>query len=507
MRCLVLHQHVPRDAPPDEQDVLAEAASVSAALRRLGWETETLAVSLDLARFAQDLRREAADLVFNLVESLDGSGPLCAAVPALLERIGLRFTGNGTAALALTADKQATRLALRHAGVPVPPGPEDDWPGPFIVKRVTEHASQGLGPHSVVAQLPPLESGWYAEAFIAGPEYNVSMLSDGRAGCTILPVAELVYAEQWPDGMPRILDYDTKWDRAHPLYAMTHSRFSDPGELGQLARHVWETLGLAGYARVDLRVGADGVAYVIDVNANPCLSEDAGFAEAAAQAGLDYTALIERIATHSLSAPVGWRGQGEVGRARHGNPLPHLTSPPPRPERNKLGARHGTAAAELRRHLAPADQAAIGALCRGTGFFRDAEIAIAEELAADRLARGDASDYRFLIADAPHGRLLAYACYGPVAGTRSSWDLYWIVVDRRAQGAGIGRRLLAAVIEDAAAAGCTRLYAETESTPLYAPTRAFYAGCGFLLQAVLPDFYAPGAGQQIWMRPVHRIGL
>lgn len=486
MKCLVLHQHVPRDAPPDEQDVLAEAASVTAALRRLGWDTETLAVSLDLATFAEDLCRETADFVFNLVESLDGSGPLCAAVPALLERSGLRFTGNRAAVLALTADKQATRRALRHAGVPVPPGPEDGWPGPFIVKRATEHASQGLGPHSVLATLPRLKPGWYAEAFIAGREYNVSMLSDGRGGCTILPVAELVYAEQWPADMPRILDYAAKWDRAHPLYKLTHSRFSEPGELGQLARHVWQTLGLDGYARIDLRVAADGVAYVIDVNANPCLGEDAGFAAAAAQAGLDYTALIGRIAERAKSCSMVLPGSCSgvmEGRAP------------------------GTPAHGLRRHLVPTDQAAIGALCRGTEFFTDAEIAIAEELAADRLARGDASDYRFLLADAPDGRLLAYACYGPIAGTRSAWDLYWIVVDRAAQGGGIGRHLLEAVIEDAAAAGGTRLYAETEATPLYAPTRAFYASCGFRLQAVLPDFYAPGAGQQIWMRPVERIGL
>jgi GNAT superfamily N-acetyltransferase len=418
---------------------------------------------------------------------------------------------------------------VRHAGIPVPPGPEDGWPGPFIVKRATEHASQGLGPHSVVEKLPPLEPGWYAEAFIAGREYSVSMLADGRGGCTILPTAELVYAEQWPADMPRILDYDAKWDHEHPLYALTHSRFSDPGEFGPLARHVWDALGLAGYARIDLRVGADGVAYVIDVNANPCLSEDAGFAEAAAQAGLDYTALIGCIVEVTTIRPGEHRHQEKnasstvmAGR----DPaipdfLPDLKtwmpgSSPGMTEWNGDGSRvrhhpadgaPETPAYSLRGHLVPADRAAIGALCRGTGFFRAAEIAIAEELAADRLGRGEASDYRFLIVDAPDERLLGYACYGPIAGTTSAWDLYWIVVDRAAQGAGIGRHLLQAVIEDAAAGGCTGLYAETEASPLYAPTRAFYAGCGFLLQAVLPDFYAPGAGKQIWMRAVRRTGL
>lgn len=487
MKCLVLHQDVPPDAPDDEQDVLAETASVTAALRRLGWEAVARAVSLDLTALARDLRRDPPDLVFNLVESLDGCGMLCAAVPALLERSGLHFTGNGAAVLALTGDKPATRRALRHAGIPVPPGPEDGWPGPFIVKRAAEHASQGLGPHSVTQQLPPLEPGWYAEAFIEGREYNIAMLADEHGGCMLLPMSELVYAEQWPADMPCILDYAAKWDRAHPLYTLTQSRFSDPGELGRIARHVWHALGLAGYARIDLRADADGVAYVIDVNTNPCLSEDAGFAAAAAAAGLDYTALIGRIvaATH-FPQPLGERG------TRRSSPV--LL-------REEGGER------ELRQDLTPADPRAIAVLCRTTGFFTDAEVAIAEELAADRLARGEASDYRFLIAETQDAQLLGYACYGPIAGTKSAWDLYWIVVDPSAQRTGLGRRLLNAVLAEAEAAGCTGLYAETEATPLYAPTRAFYAGCGFHLQAVLPDFYAPGAGKQIWMRPVRRTGI
>lgn len=489
MKCVVLHQAVPPDAPPDEQDVLAEAASVGAALRRLGWDVAAQPLSLDLAAAQERLRAETPELVFNLVESLDGGGPLCAVVPALLQHLGLRITGNGAAALALTADKPATRRVLQHAGVPVPPGPEDGWPGPFIIKRADEHASQGLGPDCVVQRLAAVPPGFYAEAFIDGREFNVAMLDDGAGGCTVLPVAELLYAPEWPAGRPRVLDYGPKWDRAHPLYALTTSRFAEAPELARIARRVWSALGLVGYARIDLRVSADSVAYVIDVNANPCLSEDAGFALAAAQAGLDYTALIGRIAAAALSAR---QGQGASSSSvnpssacgRAPNERVRLTPPP------------------LRGALRPEDPAAIAALCRRTGFFSDAEIAIAEELAADRLARGEASGYRFLIADSADERIAAYACYGPVAGTSGAWDLYWIVVDPAAQRTGLGRRLLDAVLAAALREGSRQLYAETESTPLYAPTRAFYAGCGFLLHATLPDFYATGAGKLIFMRPI-----
>ena len=141
----------------------------------------------------------------------------------------------------------------------------------------------------------------------------------------------------------------------------------------------------------------------------------------------------------------------------------------------------------------------IAALCRATGVFTDAEIAVAEELAADRRARGDASDYRFLLADGPEG-LAGYACFGPTPCTLSAWDLYWIVVHPRAQGHGLGRALVAAVLDAVRRAGGSRLYAETAGKPLYAPTRAFYAAAGFSLQAVVPDFYAPGDAKQIWLR-------
>jgi GNAT superfamily N-acetyltransferase len=126
-------------------------------------------------------------------------------------------------------------------------------------------------------------------------------------------------------------------------------------------------------------------------------------------------------------------------------------------------------------------------------------VAVAEELAADRRARGTASDYRFLLAELS-GALAGYACYGPTAGTAEAWDLYWIVVHPRAQGCGIGRALVAAVLDDMRRRGGRRLYAETSARPLYAPTRAFYAAAGFILQAVVAEFYAPGDAKQIWLR-------
>jgi D-alanine-D-alanine ligase-like ATP-grasp enzyme/GNAT superfamily N-acetyltransferase len=445
-------------------------------------------MGLDLAAAAAALRTLAPDVVFNLVESLDGGGGLAVAAPALLDRLGLAYTGNDLAALALTADKRATRRALRQAGILVPPAAEDGWPGPFIVKHATEHASFGLGAHSVVDAPPVPPPGWFAEAYVEGREFNLALLADGVA-VLALPAAEMLFRD-WPAGQPRIIDYAGKWLPERASYQRTVRCFAVEPALAKrlqgLAVACWRALGLAGYARIDLRLAADDVAYVIDVNANPCLSPDAGFAAAAAEAGLDFGEVAERIAGAGRKpSPPSIGGEGWV----RGTARPPLTP--------ALSPQAGGEGARLRQDLRPTDD--IAALCRATGVFSAPEIDIAEELAADRRTRGDASDYRFLLVDGREG-LNGYACFGPTPCTLSAWDLYWIVVHPRTQGHGLGRALVAAVLDEVRQAGGTRLYAETAGKPLYAPTRAFYAAAGFTLQAVVPDFYAPGDAKQIWLK-------
>ncbi len=157
-----------------------------------------------------------------------------------------------------------------------------------------------------------------------------------------------------------------------------------------------------------------------------------------------------------------------------------------------------------RRPLAQ-DAAAVARLVRASGFFNPAEVAVARELVGERLAKGLASGYRFWFAQ--QGESLAgYACYGPIAGAEGSWDLYWIVVDRALRGRGLGGRILDRVASSAAAAGCRRLYADTSSRPQYGPTRAFYQARGFMEQARLPAFYAPGEDKVIYCLQTARLG-
>lgn len=145
------------------------------------------------------------------------------------------------------------------------------------------------------------------------------------------------------------------------------------------------------------------------------------------------------------------------------------------------------------------DEASVRAIVCSTGFFRPAEAAIAVELVEERLRRGAASGYRFVFADQA-GRTVAYVCYGPIAGTAGSFDLYWIAVRRDCQGRGLGRRLFREVERRVRAAGGRRIYVETSGREAYAPTRAFYARCGCVIEAQLPDFYDRGDGKVIYCR-------
>jgi ribosomal protein S18 acetylase RimI-like enzyme len=147
----------------------------------------------------------------------------------------------------------------------------------------------------------------------------------------------------------------------------------------------------------------------------------------------------------------------------------------------------------------PEDADAVERLVRATGFFSPAEVAIARELVDERLARGPASGYELLLAEAAAG-LAGYTCYGPIPGTASSYDLYWVAVAPDHQGLGLGRALLARTEALVRAAGGTRVYAETSGRGQYAPTRAFYRACGYLEQARLPDFYAPGDDKLVFVK-------
>ena len=120
MRVLILHDRVTAADGPDGRDVLDQAAAVTGALTALGHTVDRLDCDLDLAALATELRQRQPELVFNLVESLAGSGRLIHLVPACLETLGVPYTGCRADALLLTSNKLLAKRWLQGAGLPVP---------------------------------------------------------------------------------------------------------------------------------------------------------------------------------------------------------------------------------------------------------------------------------------------------------------------------------------------------------------------------------------------------
>ena len=152
------------------------------------------------------------------------------------------------------------------------------------------------------------------------------------------------------------------------------------------------------------------------------------------------------------------------------------------------------------RPVGRAHRARLEQLTRGTGLFREEEVATAVELLDESLA-GD-EDYRFLGAF-DGDQLIGYACWGSTPGTVTTSDLYWIVVDRDKQGSGIGTQLLGEVERRLAADGRRLVVVETSSRSDYVPTRAFYEGRGYTRAATIPAYYAPGDDLVIYTKDLN----
>lgn len=157
-------------------------------------------------------------------------------------------------------------------------------------------------------------------------------------------------------------------------------------------------------------------------------------------------------------------------------------------------------AIQFRSVLRPDDIPVLAEIVRATGRFSPAEVEIAVELLNENLARGEeASGYFITIAEV-EGATAGYTCCGPIPCTISSFDLYWIVVDPRVQGRGIGRALMREFESQVQRRGGTNVFIDTSLRGDYAPTRAFYERCGYQLEARLADFYGPGDGKAVFSK-------
>jgi D-alanine-D-alanine ligase len=275
-------------------------------------------VELDLA-LIERLPSQCPLVIFNLVDAIDGDGRLAPRVPARLDALGTIYTGCSTSALSATLSKVGTKLKLVQAGLPTPEWSADgtglDPDVRVIVKAVWEHGSLGLdetsvmccadAPQVVAAHTLHFKTDHFAEVYVEGREFHLALL-ERICGVEVLPIIEILF-EGVETCEPKIYGYDGKWTPDSAAYIGTVRRFGlehDEPELAtmlkQFAQACWTLFGFSGYARIDFRVDPTGAPFIIDVNPNPYLSQDAEDAAAAARAGFSYSDLIASIVESSL---------------------------------------------------------------------------------------------------------------------------------------------------------------------------------------------------------------
>jgi D-alanine-D-alanine ligase len=313
-KVLILIGELSDSAAPDEMDVLQQARVVEDELINSGYNTARAFMGTDLGKTLRLVQRSEADIVFNLVESIGGKAELIHVAPALLRSEGIPFTGSGPEAMMITSNKIAAKKIMEMAGIPTPafivPG---DQPrkasGRYIVKPLREDASVGIDDDSIIEgdiisklSVAALKGNRvvFAEEYISGREFNISVIA-GKRGPVVLPPAEIIFRD-FPEGKPEIIGYKAKWDESSFEYNNTIRSFKfDHADallmerLRDISLRCWKVFGLNGYARVDFRIDENGEPFVLEVNANPCISPDAGFYAATREAGMRFSEVIERI--------------------------------------------------------------------------------------------------------------------------------------------------------------------------------------------------------------------
>lgn len=300
-----------------ENDVLLQLEAVRNAIQELAYEVVEFGCDLNLSALKSFLEKEEPCVVFNLVESLGGSDRLISIVPSFLEVLGIPYTGCSAKHLSVTSDKLVAKKVMLESDISTPlvfiNERSDFIPATrYIIKPIYEHASFGLDDSSIVSfahknelldeiakREQKFNRPFFAEQYIEGREFNVSIISSPIGGPMVLPVAEMDF-DHFPEGKPKIYGYDAKWNEESLEYENINRRFKDFSQesalidkMQELSLKCWHAFNLKGYARVDLRVDLDNNPYVLEINANPCLTPLCGFPTAIDLSGVGYTKAVD----------------------------------------------------------------------------------------------------------------------------------------------------------------------------------------------------------------------
>ena len=301
-------------ASTEREISLKTGKTIYAALRRRGYRASAIDVDASLPWV---LRRKNIDVAFL---ALHGPGGEDGTVQGLLDVLGIPYTGSGVRASAVGMDKSMTKALVEREGVPVAPGisihkgqgtaaPKNlKWP--LVVKPVDQGSTVGVSiVHTAEQWKSALRRAWrqgsviVVESFIPGREIAVSVL-DGKA----LPTVEIVA----PGGF---YDYAAKYEKAETRYLCPSplTKFQDR-QVRELAVRSYKVLGCEGAARVDFRLNSKGRPFFLEINTIPGMTERSLLPMAAAQAGMNYEALTERILQSAIkgkSQHTSIRGAGK----------------------------------------------------------------------------------------------------------------------------------------------------------------------------------------------------
>ncbi|MDD5344076.1 MAG: ATP-grasp domain-containing protein [Smithella sp.] len=324
-KIVILHSDIAPNASKDELDCLQQADAIAEALRELNYNPVLLPFELNINNTISTLQSLQPLAVFNIVETLDSKGSLIYFAPAVLDALQIPYTGCPTQAVFQTSNKPLAKKIMRYAGIPTPNWIEQDSfnflsnrDENFLIKSSWEHASIGLDENSLVKytnndhfskeldnRREKLGGSCYAEAYIEGREFNVALISD-KHGVEVLPIAEMLFKDYDPNKL-KIVDYKAKWEADSFEYNNTIRKFDFPEEdsplilsLQEISLRCWNIFNLRGYARVDFRVDNNDNPWVLEINTNPCLSPDAGFAAALEQAKIKYHEAVGLIIDNAL---------------------------------------------------------------------------------------------------------------------------------------------------------------------------------------------------------------
>ena len=270
------------------------------------------------------LQKKKFNLAFNLCDDGLRNNPLLEPhIPAMLDILDIPYTGAGMFTLASCLDKARTKQILSFHKIPTPRFQVFESAKerlnsrlgfPLIVKPLHEDASIGITEDSLVSSTRKLKKKIsflienykqpaLVEEFIEGREVNVGILGDTKL--SVLGISEIIF-DKLPKSLPRICTYTAKWQKDSRLYQNTPVKC--PAELPKklenkikrLSLSAYKALRCRDYGRVDFRLDKQGRPFVLEVNPNPDISEDAGLFRMAKAAGLSYKELIDKILKSAL---------------------------------------------------------------------------------------------------------------------------------------------------------------------------------------------------------------